>query len=75
MFWRSQCKPCALKNLSKHNNWLTVRLVGTMSNRDAVDTVVRVHLPERIILKEVRAGLFFLSRNSPFEGQSLTSNK
>lgn len=58
--------PVLLKNTPNRNSWLTVLLVGTTSNRSAVGARVRVHLPGRILTKEVRAGSSFLSQNSPW---------
>ncbi len=59
--------PVLLKNTPPKNNrngWITVRLVGTESNRDAIGSRVRVHLPGRVLTKEIRAGSSFLSQDS-----------
>lgn len=58
--------PVLFKNKANRNHWLTIRLVGTDSNRSAVGAIVRVHLSGRILSKEVRAGSNFLSQNSPW---------
>lgn len=70
-----QAAPVLLKNKSKGNNWITLRLVGTESNRNAVGAVARVHLPGRILTKEVRAGSSFLSQNSPWPTFGLNKNR
>ena len=64
-----QPTPTLLKNTptrGNRNSWITVRLVGTDSNRDAIGARVRVHLPGRILTQEIRAGSNFLSQNSPW---------
>ncbi len=58
--------PVLLKNCPNRNSWLTIRLVGTDSNRSAVGARVQLELPGRILTKEVRAGSSFLSQDSPW---------
>ena len=76
--------PTLLKNTtSRHpqhrhrrrNQWITIRLVGTDSNRDAVGARVRVHLPGRVLTQEIRAGSSFLSQNSPWLTFGLNRNR
>ncbi len=59
-------KPLLLKNKGNRNNWLTVRLVGTTSNRGGVGARVRVRVGNLRQVKEVYAGSSFLSTNSPW---------
>ena len=58
--------PTLLKNAGNGNNWLTVKLIGTDSNRSAIGALVEVELPGRILRKEVRARSSFLSQDSPW---------
>jgi hypothetical protein len=44
-----------------HPHWLEVRLIGTVSNRDAVGALVRVDAGEQQQLAEVRSGRAFQS--------------
>ncbi|MFQ5790597.1 MAG: CRTAC1 family protein, partial [Acidobacteriota bacterium] len=54
-----------LRNDGGHRGgWLSLRLVGRESNRDGVGARVIVQLGERKLLKEVKAGLSYLSRGS-----------
>jgi hypothetical protein len=46
------------------NNWLAVTLVGTASNRSAIGARVSVHLGERVLMKEVKAGSSYLSQSA-----------
>jgi hypothetical protein len=50
--------------VGNRNGWLTLRLVGRSSNRDAVGARVTVHLGERREMKEVKAGSSYLSQGS-----------
>ena len=59
-------KPLLLKNKGNRNNWLTVRLVGTTSNRGGVGARVKVKVGNLRQIKEVYAGSSFLSTNSPW---------
>jgi len=46
------------------NGWLALRLVGTESNRDGVGARVSVHLADRVVTKEVKAGSSYLSQSA-----------
>ena len=59
-------QPLLLKNQENKNNWLTVRLVGTISNRGGVGARVKVIAGNLRQVKEVYAGSSFLSTNSPW---------
>ncbi len=57
--------PLLMRNLANlKNNWLTVRLEGTTSNRDAVGARMRVVAGELSMIQEVYAGSSFLSMES-----------
>ncbi|RMG51445.1 MAG: CRTAC1 family protein [Acidobacteria bacterium] len=58
--------PHLYQNLGNDNAWITLRLVGTMSNRDAIGARVSVTAGGRTQVKEVRAGSSFLSMDSPW---------
>ncbi len=58
--------PHLYQNLGNENNWITLRLVGTTSNRDAIGAWVSVTAGGRTQVKEVRAGSSFLSMDSPW---------
>ncbi len=56
--------PTLLRNDSGHgNNWLSIKLIGTRSNRDAVGARVRVKFGDRGSIAEVKAGSSYLSQN------------
>ncbi len=55
--------PVLLHNDGNANHWLTVKLVGTSSNRDGVGAVVRAKLKQEIQVKQVQAGTSFASGN------------
>ena len=67
--------PTLLRNKHSRNSWLTLRLVGTKSNRNAIGARVQVELPGRILTKEIRAGSSFLSQNSPWLTFGLNRNQ
>jgi hypothetical protein len=46
------------------SSWLAIRLVGRLSNRDAVGARVTVHVGERVSMKEVKAGSSYLSQSA-----------
>jgi hypothetical protein len=50
--------------VGNRNGWLSLRLVGRRSNRDAVGARVTVHLGGRRLFKEVKAGSSYLSQGS-----------
>ncbi len=59
-------KPTILKNDGgSHNNWITVKLVGTGKNRDAVGARVKVVSEDLTQWDEVHAGGSYLSSNDP----------
>ncbi|MGR9054186.1 MAG: CRTAC1 family protein [Gammaproteobacteria bacterium] len=55
-----------LQNQGNSNHWLTVRLVGTVSNRDAIGAVIEAKTGEKKQLREVTAGSSFSSTESPW---------
>ncbi len=60
--------PTLLHNISDTgNNWVTVKLVGTTSNRSAIGAQVKVMAKGVRVIKEVRAGEGFLSTSSPWQ--------
>lgn len=58
--------PVLLQNTGNDNNWLTVRLEGTMSNTSAIGTRVTVVSGELSQVREVYAGTSFVSSESPW---------
>ncbi len=56
--------PTIFHNLGNDNHWLTIKLRGTVSNRDAVGARVRVTAGGMTRTKEVYAGMSFLSQDS-----------
>ena len=64
--------PTLLRNVSKSgHNWLTVKLVGTTSNRSAIGAQIKVRFKGTTMTREVRAGQGFLSTNSPWQNFGL----
>ena len=57
--------PVLLRNRGGDNSWITVRLVGTESNRDGVGARVTVTAGNLSLLKETRSGFAFLSTAKP----------
>ncbi len=55
-------RPSLLKNFGTKKHWLTVRCVGTKSNRDAVGARVYVYVGDRRISGEIQTGASFLSQ-------------
>lgn len=55
-----------LRNQGNHNHWLTVRLVGTDSNRDGIGARVQVETGNKRQLHEMRAGSSFASSETPW---------
>jgi len=55
-----------LRNQGNHNHWLTVRLVGTDSNRDGIGARIQVKTGKKHQLHEVRAGSSFASSETPW---------
>ena len=58
--------PVLLRNEGNGNHWLTVRLVGTDSNRQGIGALVRVHDGHLRQVEEVQAGTSMASTNSPW---------
>ena len=55
--------PNLLVNRGKKGNWLTVKLIGTTSNRDAIGARVRVKAGALLQMAEVRSGCCYLSQS------------
>ena len=55
-----------LRNQGNQNNWLTVRLIGTTSNRDSIGAVIQAKAGNKTQIREVRAGSSFASSESPW---------
>jgi hypothetical protein len=55
--------PSLLKNDALQGNWLTVKLIGTKSNRDAIGARVTLHADGRQQLQEVRSGGSYISQS------------
>ena len=58
--------PVLMRNVGNGNRSMTLRLVGTASNRMGVGARVRVLTPGRLQTREVVAGSSFASTNSPW---------
>jgi hypothetical protein len=57
-------RPLLLANEAKNtNHWLGLRLVGTVSNRDAIGARVTLHSSKRLWVDEVRSGSSYNSSN------------
>lgn len=56
-------KPNLLVNRGKKGHWLTVRLVGVVSNRDAIGAQVKVRAGALVQTAEVRSGCCYLSQS------------
>ena len=66
-FGRDRGAPILLRNATANGNgWITVRTVGTRSNRDGIGARVRVLAGRLTKLKDVRAGSSFASMDSPW---------
>lgn len=55
-----------LRNQANRNHWLTVRLIGTKSNRDGIGARIQVKAGKINQLHEVRAGSSFASSETPW---------
>ena len=55
-----------LRNQGNKNHWITVRLIGTQSNRDGIGAVIEAKTGNKIQIREVRAGSSFASSESPW---------
>lgn len=59
-------QPLLLHNKGGENNWVTIRLVGTVSNRDGFGAMVTVKTGDKSWVKLSPSGSGFLSSNSPW---------
>jgi hypothetical protein len=59
-------RPVLLQNDGNGNHWLTIRTVGTSSNRDGIGARVMVTAGELRQVREVRAGSSLASMDSPW---------
>ena len=59
-------QPVLLQNAGTTNRWLTIRTVGTLSNRDGIGARVTVSAGTLRQTKEVRAGSSLASMDSPW---------
>jgi len=55
-----------LQNVGNTNNWLTVKAIGTVSNRSAIGAVIEVNSGPLKQVKEIFSGTSFASTNSPW---------
>jgi hypothetical protein len=55
--------PTLLRNDSPAFNWIKVKCLGTVSNRSAIGTRVRVSAGSRVQIDEVQSGSSYLSQN------------
>jgi len=60
-------RPLLLRNISSSEGaWLTLRLVGRISNRDGLDTLVRVILDDgRVLVNHATTSVGFASSGDP----------
>jgi len=57
-------RPNLLRNESDNkNHWLTLQMVGTQSNRDAIGAQITAQVGDRVLIAEVQSGAGFLSHN------------
>lgn len=57
-------RPNLLRNESDNkNHWLTLQMVGTQSNRDAIGAQITAQVGDRVLIAEVQSGGGFLSHN------------
>ena len=55
--------PDLLENRGGQNTWLSLKLIGTRSNRDAIGARVKVTAGDLTQIQEVRSGSSYLSQN------------
>jgi enediyne biosynthesis protein E4 len=55
--------PSLLKNYGEHGNWISLKLVGTKSNRDAIGARVTVNSGGHQQVQEVRSGGSYISQS------------
>ena len=58
-------EPVLLHNQGGSNSWVSVRLIGTASNRDGIGARVWAKADDTVVVKSTHAGSGFLSTNSP----------
>jgi hypothetical protein len=59
-------RPVLLRNEGNENHWLTIKTVGTRSNRDGIGARVTVTAGELRQIREIRAGSSLASMDSPW---------
>ncbi len=59
-------EPVLLHNQGGSNSWISVRLIGTASNRDGIGARVWAKANGTVVVKSTHAGSGFLSNNSPW---------
>ncbi len=59
-------EPVLLHNRGGGNSWISVRLIGTASNRDGIGARVWAKAGGTVVVKSTHAGSGFLSTNSPW---------
>jgi hypothetical protein len=59
-------RPVLLRNRGNDHRWLTVKTVGTVSNRDGIGARIIVITPDHRQTREVRAGSSMASMDSPW---------
>lgn len=52
------------ENNGGSNNWIKIKLEGTVSNRDAVGSLIEIHWNDRKIIRSTHCGISYLSQNS-----------
>lgn len=52
------------ENEGSINNWIKIKLEGTVSNRDAVGSLIEIHWNKRKIIRSTHCGISYLSQNS-----------
>ena len=71
-------QPVLLQNQGNSNGWLTIRPIGTKSNRMGIGARIEVFTPSHSLaekqVREVRAGSSFASSESPWPTFGLGSN-
>ncbi len=68
-------KPFFFQNSGNRNSWLTIKLVGTVSNRDGIGARVKVVAGDLVQTRELRAGSSFLSMDSLWQTFGLLQNQ
>ncbi len=68
-------KPFFFQNSGNSNSWLTIKLVGTVSNRDGIGARVKVVAGDLVQTRELRAGSSFLSMDSLWQSFGLLQNE